>query len=358
MLQSPLFTLAFWLLLFPSLWASGSLPGFREKNPLLAGILKLALGLGIFAHFLILVAAFGAFKSYSVLIFLAFFLILSWRKGREVFDWLKDGLKSFLSDSSLFSRVCQFIFLITLFFTALFCFLPEISNDALGIQLYLAKLFVTKNSLTPAFFFILSYRPLLMSVLYATGLFFNNVAIAKLFHWFCGILLISATAIKIEKATQNKKITLFLSLMLWLTPTLMNQITTTYIDAGVSLFIFLGYCVFIEALEDLKPVQFFYAGMLIGLAVAMRTLSLNAYFALMVLLTFRFFRPGIKSRVGFVAFCFSLGVILTSAYWFLRAWIYTGNPVYPYLGSLFGNHDFTFLDSLYFHEMGLPKSVS
>src|SRR3989338_3611034 len=104
MLQSPLFTLAFWLLLFPSLWASGSLPGFREKNPLLAGILKLALGLGIFAHFLILVAAFGAFKSYSVLIFLAFFLILSWRKGREVFDWLKDGLKSFWSDSSLFTR--------------------------------------------------------------------------------------------------------------------------------------------------------------------------------------------------------------------------------------------------------------
>ena len=86
-----------------------------------------------------------------------------------------------------------------------------------------------------------------MSVLYAIGILFKNATIAKLLHWFCGILLISATAIKIQQAVENKRITLFLSLMLWLTPALINQVATNYIDAGVSLFIFIGSIGFNES---------------------------------------------------------------------------------------------------------------
>lgn len=358
MLQTSFCALIFWLLLLPCLWSCGSLAGFKEDNSSLSGILKIVLGLAVFAYFLIFMSMWGALKPSAVLIFILFFLIIRWEKGKEVFNWLKDGFNFFWSDRSIFGRICQFSLLITLFFTAILCFLPEISNDALGIHLYLAKRFMIKASLAPFFYDIISYRPLLMSVLYASGLFLQNVAISKLFHWFSGGLLVSAAAIKIYEATQNKKMTLFLSLMLWLTPTLMNQVTTTYIDAGASLFIFVGYCVFQEAYENWKPKPFFYAGLFIGVAVAIRYLSLNAYFAMIILLGLKFFQYGFKVRAVLAAFYLSLGVALTSAYWFLRAWIATGNPVYPYLGPLFGTENFEFLDSLYFHYMGLPKSMT
>ncbi len=359
MLQSTLFALAFWLLLLPALWISGSLAAFKlnEKNPLLVGVLRLAFGFLVLSQVLVLAGTLDALNFSVVLVFLAFFWALGWQKAREVYTWLADLFKFFRSEPSLFGHICQYTFLATLALTFLFCFLPETSNDGIGVHLFLAKLFVTNGSLDPSYFDIISYRPLLMSLLYAVGILLNNAAIAKLLHWFCGVLLIGATAIKIQQAAENKRIALFLSLMLWLTPTLMNQVTTTYIDAGVSLFIFLGYCIFLEALKDLKPVEFFYSGLLIGVAVAMRYLSLSAYCTVMTLLAFRFFQKGVKIRVLSVAIWFTLGVSLTSAYWFLRAWLHTGNPVYPYLSQLFGTQDFTFLDVLYFEYLGLPKSL-
>lgn len=357
MTQAPLFTLAFWFVLLPALWAAGSLAGYRlrEKNQLFSGVLTLGLGLGVYAYFLILAGSFGWLKPGAVLCFLALSLILGWRAGMGAFRWLKDLVRSFLEPRDFLSRVCLFSLLGTFFFTALFCFLPEIANDALAIQLQAAKNFVKHASVSPSFYDITSYRPLFMSVLYSTGLLFQNVAIAKFFHWVCGVLLVSALAIKVSEVTQSKKVALFAGLMLWLTPTLMNQITTTYIDAGVALFIFLGYCVVIDALEDLDRAHFFYGGLLIGLAVGIRTLSLGAFFAIMVILGLRLFQRGVKKRVLIVGVCFASGVFLTSAYWFLRDWVYTGNPVYPYLGALFGTEDTSLVSSIYL-SMGLPKT--
>jgi len=359
MLQSPLFALGFWLVLLPALWASGSLAGFRlrSSNPLFLGILTLGLGLGVYAYFFVLAGSLGWLKPVVVLAFLVLFLIPGWRTGLGVFRWLKEMLLFLGEPRGVFSRVCQFSLLGTLFLTALFCFLPEISNDSLGIHLYLAKLFVKNASVAPSLYDLTSYRPLLMTVLYATGLFFQNVAIAKLFHWFCGVLLILALSIKVDEVTKNRKLALFMGLMLWLTPTLMNQITTTYIDAGVSLFIFLGYCVVIDGFDELKKANFFYGGLLIGLAVAIRSLALGAFLALMVMLGLRLLQRGSRKRVMIAGVCLAFGVLLTSGYWFLRDWIYTGNPVYPYLGSLFGNEELSYLTRLYFQVMGPPKSL-
>ena len=358
MTQSPFFALAFWFVLLPSLWTTGTLAGFwlRDKSSLFSGFVKLGLGLGVYAAFLTLAGTLCWLKPEAVLTFLGISLIFGWQRGMGVFDWLHELLRFFWEPSDALSRVCQLSLAGTLFFTALFCFLPEISNDALAIQLYCAKLFAANASFAPSFYAIDSYRPLLMSVFYSSGLLFKNVAIAKLFHWFCGVLLIGAMAVKITKTTGSKKLGLFSSLMLWLTPTMMNQITTTYIDAGVSVFIFLGFCALVDSFDDWRPSRFIYGGLLIGFAVAIRSLALGAAFAVALMLLLNLIRRGCKMRVIAAALYFTLGVLSTSSYWFLRDWIYTGNPVYPLLGSLFGTEDFAQLSSIYLC-MGLPRSL-
>lgn len=358
MSQSPFFTAAFWLVLLPALWSSGSLVGCRlhEKSPLFSGFLKLSLGLGVYAYFLVLAGCFGCLRPWAVLFFLAMNLIPRWHVGMEFFRWFADLLRFWGGAHGTFSRICQCAMAAACFFTALFCFLPEIANDALAIQLHVAKLFVKNASVAPSFYDLLSYRPLLMSVLYSTGLLFQNVAIAKFFHWFCGVLLAGSVAVKVAEVTQDRKIALFFALMLWLTPTLMNQITTTYIDAGVSLLVFLGYCVVAEGFTDLKLSRFFYAGLFIGLSMGVRSLSLGAFFAITIMLGLRLLQLGNRKQVLFAGVFFTLGAFLTSSYWFLRNWLYTGNPVYPYFGTLFGTEDLSPFASHFFYGMGLPRS--
>ena len=360
MTQSPFFALAFWFVLLPSLWATGTLAGFwlREKNSLFSGFVKLGLGLGVYAAFLTLAGTLCWLKPEAVLTFIGISLIFGWQRGMGVFDWLHELLRFFWEPSDALSRVCQLSLAGTLVFTGLFCFLPEISNDALAIQLYCAKLFAANASTAPSFYDLASYRPLLMSVLYSTGVMFHNVAVAKLFHWFCGVLLIGAVAVKIAETTGSKRLGLFSSLMLWLTPTMMNQITTTYIDAGVSIFIFLGFCVLVDGFDDWRPSRFIYGGLLIGFAVAIRSLALGAAFAVGLMLLLSLFRRGCKMRIIVSALCFALGILITSSYWFLRDWIYTGNPVYPYMGKLFGTDDLSLFSSIYFYGMGVPRSVA
>lgn len=358
MLQSCLFAVVFWFVLLPTLWVSGSLARFplRNNSPLFSGILTLGLGLGAYAYFFTLAGSLNCLKSEVVLGFFAAVLILRFRTAVKVFAWAKEMSRFWLDGRDFFSRTCQISLLVTGGFTAIFCFLPEIANDSLAIHLYVAKLFSQRSSVSPLFYDIASYRPLLMSVLYSTGLLFQNVAIAKLFHWFCGCLLVSAAAVKLQEATASKKVTLFFAAMLWLTPTLMNQMATTYIDAGATLFVFLGYCVVIDAFEDFDAAHFFYGGLLIGLAIAIRHLSFGAVFVIGIMLAVRMFRRDIRKKVFKALSCFGLGVFFSASYWFFRDWFFSGNPFFPFLGAFFDKGDGSLFSSLYFHGMGLPRT--
>ncbi len=359
MMQSALFAVFFWLLLLPALWGSGSLAGFRlrEQTLLFSGILRIGLGLAVYAHLLIFSGLFNQFNSWIIFVILAFALAISGKKLIEFFRWLKNSFTFLFEEKGGFAIFFQWSLIAVLLFTLSLCFLPEISNDALSIQLYLAKLFAKNASFTPSYLDIASYRPLLMNVFYASGMLFKNVAISKLFHWLCGLLLMLTLVIKIEESTHSKKTAFFFGLMLWLTPTMLNQITTTYIDAGVSLFVVLGYFMTVGKMKDLKPSDFFYGGLFIGMAVAARYLAMAAFFSIMIMLALRLFVRAERKRAFIAGIYLSLGVFATSGFWFLRAWIFTGNPVYPYLGSLFGTEDFSLFSSIYFHGMGLPRSV-
>jgi hypothetical protein len=322
------------------------------------GFYKLGLGLGLFAYFLVAAGAIGSLNQLSVWIFIALCWTCGWKTLPDLVGWAKIFSNSLYDCGGRFAAAVKWTLAISVFFTGLFCFLPEISNDALAIHLHLAKLFARHASVEPLYYDMFSYRPLLMSVLYSVGILFQNVAIAKLFHWLTGLLLISVLWVQIFESTQRKNLALFFALMLWLTPTLMNQITTTYLDAAVTLFIFLGVRLALNDFETLKPSNFFYGGLFIGLAVSARSLALGAFFAVLIMLAVHMLRRKDKSRaIMMSALWVTVGVTLSSMYWFIRDWIHTGNPCYPYLGSLFGTEEYNFFSSIYFHGMGLPRSL-
>src|SRR3989338_1208276 len=359
MLETPLFAIIFWVLLIPSLWISGSLAGFwvHEKNPILKGIMTMACGLGFYAYYLVFFGSFGLLKPVIVILFIAASLMLGWRQLPNLMGGIKDLSRFMGTIWKASNRFLQIFSFAAILLTALLCFLPEIANDSVALQLYVSKLFAKHASISPQIYDLVSFRPLLINVLYASGMLFKNVAIAKLFHWICGLLLFLALIVKIDEVTQNKKLSLFFGFMFWLTPTLINQIATTYIDAGISLFVFLEFCLLIKEPKKSNRSDFFYAGLFIGIAIAIRYLALAAFFAGAVVIGIRMLNRTDKMSAIKGMLYFATGTFISSAYWFARGWIYSGNPIFPYFGSWFGQEDPGFFFSMYYHAQGLPRSI-
>ncbi|OGR87803.1 MAG: hypothetical protein A3A86_00400 [Elusimicrobia bacterium RIFCSPLOWO2_01_FULL_60_11] len=106
-------------------------------------------------------------------------------------------------------------------------------------------------------------------------------------------------------------------------------------DLSVGLFIFAHYCALIPALNMAEDDEasagrwVLLAGLLCGGAVGHKLTALFAAFTSTAILLF-------NGRGKSLVLWWFLGLALTTFPWFLRSYLATGNPIYPYLNSLFG----------------------
>lgn len=328
-----------WIFLFPLLFMLGSVvkPWLKESDPLMEGIYYTAFGLGILAHLIILMGTFHALKPVPILALLLILFAVRSPWISKWIQWIKTLASYFWEDRGLAARLCQGIFLVTWAVTAAGSFLPEIGNDALCYQLNLPKLFVAQASVHPLSFDLNSYAPILMNYLYTLGLLFHSVSIAKFFHWWTGFLLNFALMRIVHQKTQQKMTAVVLALLFWLTPTVINQMTTTAVDVASAFFMFLAFVLFQKGREDLgfRWQQYLLCGTLLGFSIGTKYLSLIGLFAFEFLFTLRWIQRPQAFR-SYHAAAFTGGVLMGCGYWFVRNVILTGNPVYPYYTHVLG----------------------
>lgn len=327
-----------WLFLLPVLYLSGArLAAFvNEENGILRGILQVTCGLGVFASFLILVGSFHLLKPTVILIYAVVVLVAGFRRLPEFLHWVLSLIKYLRPQGSLFQKVIQLIFLASTFFMFGMCLLPEIAHDALSYQLNISKLFARQASIHPWEYDLNTYMPLLMNIFYSVGLLFDSVPMAKLFHYFCGFFLTTGMMIVFDRETRNKTLAVFFATMFWLTPVVVNQLATTYVDVAATFFVFFFFYCFAKGVREHSQGCFAIAGFLLGLAVSTKFLLLvlvpPAYLVLA-----GFICRGQNKKQAFNAMAlFSAGLLLGCGYWFARNALLTGNPFYPYLNELLG----------------------
>lgn len=329
-----------WSVLLPALYLMGSvsLPLLKEKERprLLEGIYFVAFGLIFFLLYLIFIGSFGWLRIPAVLIFIIFAFALRASQLRSFWIWFSDLCRYPFTGKSYFERFLQSIFLVSMGLTFLFCLLPETSNDGLCYQLNIAKHFARQHSIWPQQYDLNSYMPLAMNYFYSVGLLFHSVPMAKLFNWWSAILLVLALAGIIESITQNRKLALLCGLMFWLTPTVMNEVTTAYVDIGTAYFVFLSFCLIIESFRSHRSAPFFLSGLLMGAAVGIKFSLLSNLVVVCLFFLFHLFTSDKRSRLFIGGIYFLGGVFLVSGYWFVRNYWVMGNPFFPYFGRWFG----------------------
>ncbi|MDD5672350.1 MAG: glycosyltransferase 87 family protein, partial [Candidatus Omnitrophica bacterium] len=331
-----------WLVLFPALYCAGSFfgPLLKEEDPLMRGVLKVACGLGLFAYFMVGIGTAGLLNVWFVIAFVLLVYGLRWHALGEFKSWLVSIRDRVFAKGGWFCFLCQTALVFSVLFAFGLCFLPEIANDALCYQLNLPKLFVQNRSTLPLVFDLNSYMPLLAQHGYAAGLLFHSVAMAKLFHFVAGLLLFLACFQVIYAETGRRVLALFFALMLWLTPTVINQVTTTYVDVTVALFTFLALHLFLRGLQLGRSGIFLLSGLLFGLAVSTKLLAAMGGLPFAVLILLMFLRREHKAKMTGHAAAFAAGALLACGFWFVRNVWLVHNPVYPYFGEIFGTWSF------------------
>jgi len=208
---------------------------------------------------------------------------------------------------------------------------PELSFDALWYHLTLPKIYIESGEISyiPGGLFYYSVMPKLIDILYIPSLLFGNEVGAKLTHYFFGVLT-SIVLFLCVKEFVNRKIAL-LCVLLFLSNLVVSwEMTVAYIDLGRTFYESLSLFAFILWLKSKSMKYIYILGLTLGCAVASKYLaivSVGLYVVLIGLVSFqsKYSFPLIVKNIIYTLF-YSFIVPLP---WFLFAYVYTGNPLYP-----------------------------
>ncbi len=270
---------------------------------------------------------------FSIFLFL-FFCVVK-RSGvlcRELVEALRKDWQ--ISDRGILSSLFVAASILIVYLVYLKSLTPPIDNDPLIYHLELPKRFLLNHSIEFLPYTANSVFPFFMEMFYTLGLALRGPECAQLFHWGFGVI----TAFGIYTLVKNE-LKLFPSLLataLFLSiPGIFHQMPTANNDVAMTCFLFLIFYAVWRGIESKNMGWYLLAGCFVGygfgikLIMAIGVLSIAMAYGLISLKA---------NKLRFLkSFCVVFIIaLLVSCVWYIRAYIYTGNPFFPYFSSWFG----------------------
>lgn len=330
------------------------------EDHVISGICFTALGLGLFSMLIHIAGLFGQLKTATVLAVSILLLLTRLRELPHFAAWAVEAVAAPVRAARSSSLFLTFLWLFVMGLSFALALMPEVTNDALCYQLNIAKELVWTRSTLPLYFDFNSYTPILMNHLYAVGLLFKSQALAKLFHWLCGYLIAVLIYRDCENQTKNTGLSLWLALIFFLTPTIINEVTSSYVDVAVSLFVYLFFYFWLRSASltitgRTAVAAAFFSGIFMGFAISTKILMMIGVLPVFILLCLQAWNQKSWNYFFKTGFAFAGGILSVTLIWFIRNAVLTGNPFFPYLGRLFGAVDFGYVE--HFQGMGPPKTL-
>jgi hypothetical protein len=184
-----------------------------------------------------------------------------------------------------------------------------------------------------------SYFPFTVEILYTLGLQVRSAVFAKLFHWL--MLPLSCLAIV---AIGQRQLTLRAGLLgaaLWASlPVVQAEASTAYIDLGLATFTLCAVLAFLNWQQNSARRDLLLSGLFCGFCLGTKYLGALTFGWIFlwaaVFVAKRKSTDGWKSLGGFTGIA-----LLVGGGWYLRNWLWTGNPVYPFAYEVFGGKGWT-----------------
>ncbi len=332
-------SLLLWALILVSCFAFGAAvlrrlgartEGLAEEAPF-----ALALGLGALSYLVLAVGLLGWLRAWvggGLIVLLA---ALGWRHLLRLPREALAGLRG-LRPGAEGALVGGFVLLLG-GLTALGALAPsgDMDYDGLFYHLTLPKLYLLHGRIGPLPWLTHSNFPFQLEMLYLLGLMLKGQALAKLFHFGCGWLTALALY-AFGRRYWSPRAGALGAIAFVTAPFVVWELTSAYNELAFALFAFLSLAALTHWYVRRESGWLWTAAILCGLALGTKMLALAlvlfAVGALLVALRHETARGRAAVRIAaFVALALAVG-----APWYVKSYLWTGNPVYPFFYEVFG----------------------
>lgn len=220
------------------------------------------------------------------------------------------------------------------------CALPPDGNewDALAYHLAFPKLYLQAGSIVEIPFMHQSYFPPLQDMLYLWGLsVVSGEAAAKTLHWAVGMLTVLGAVGFLQRRGVSGA---WGAALLLGAPAFLWQMFSAYADLATALYASLGLFALVYGVQEGSHRWLWLSGVLMGFALATKytallTAGLWGVVGLVWLVRTRQARL-VPTLMGAGLLAGAIG-----APWYLRNYLWTGNPVYPFAHEIFGGKNWS-----------------
>ncbi|MGC8667272.1 MAG: ArnT family glycosyltransferase [Chthonomonadales bacterium] len=215
------------------------------------------------------------------------------------------------------------------------CFVPPGAHewDALSYHLAAPKVFIRQHRIVYLPTDHHSNFPFTVEMLFTAGLLLQGYALANLMHFSMGVLCI-VLLWTMGRRYFGPAAAALAALVFATAPIVVWEAGSAYIELGLTLFSLASIAALLRYEESRLPSWIALAGVLAGFALSVKALALIPFAASALILGF--LRPGLKRWGLFVGIALAVG-----SPFYIKSWIWTGNPVYPFAYRIFGGRDWS-----------------
>lgn len=303
-------------------------------------LLYLPLGYLVIAYLIALLGVLGLLTAPAVLAGLGTALLLGLWGARRVMTALAEAAGRITRALLVSPNRWLYRFLLLWATTVLLAALVQPDNldwDGVAEHLAMAKLWAQAGRIRPLWFMHHSQFPATVQMLYTLALLFRGPVAAKLFHFAYGIIGVAAVFL-LTRRHISRPAAPWAAVVVATTPVYEWLCGIAYVDLAMVAYVVLAVHFFLTWIAQRRLTDIILASVLAGAAMAVKMQAL-AYFGTLLLaavyLAWRAPRPQ-RSRAWRHIAIFALMGTLLAAPWYIKSWIITGNPVYPFAYSIFG----------------------
>lgn len=288
-----------------------------------------ALGAGLWATALWTLGWAGGLRPWPMAllagaVFTSAFPALRRLRPRPVFDF----------GSSIPRALAGALIAYALFHAAVVALAPPVDADALAYHLTLPKLYLAQGSTEGISWLPFSRWPHLASVLSALALALGLVNGPALLSWAAAAFLLAAVY-RVARAELGEPEAVLACAVLIVQPVIADFAGTPRVESWWALFNFLAVTAAWRWHSSGKRRALLLAGIFAGLGAAVKLMGV---IVLLSLAAWSFLRQGggFRRRAGAAALFLGAGFAVVGP-WYLKCWIETGNPVWPFFPELLGD---------------------
>lgn len=318
--------------------------GIRDGIHFLSAI---SLGLGILAHLTLVLGALGLLYEVVAWILLAFGIMMA---VLELHKHDRKILRKVVLPE--YTSVFSAVLLVVLITNGLYPLLtdalsPPLWWDEVAYHLAVPKIYVQHHRIVYISFIPYSNWPMEAEMLFTLGLLLRSETLAHLLEW-SAFLLVCWSLYLAGKRFFSPQVGLLAAVLFSATPMALSLAGTGLIEPTLTLYVFLATIYYLDWIETQKREAWILSAVFGGLAASTKlngALIPLTIGTLIATLTFKQTRSLKSAFILFLSFgSISFAVV---APWYLKSWLHTGNPFWPFLLEILGGRDWDLLGTEY-----------